>query len=60
MADIVENDEGSIDAANSVVANPGRHLVRGLSCVAHRGRQVWGIALEANVDEKLERVPEQQ
>jgi hypothetical protein len=43
LADIVENNEGSVDAANSVVADPGRHLVRWLSGVAHDGKKACEV-----------------
>lgn len=51
---IVENNEGSVDAADCVVADPGRDLVRGNSWVAHGGKCLCAAGIPIIIDAKLE------
>lgn len=51
---ILEDDEGSVDAADSVVAEPRRDFVRGLSRVAHGDGRICVAALEQIINTVLE------
>jgi len=53
-ANIIEDDEGSVDAADGVVADPGRHLVRGIPGVAHDDGLVCVAVLEEITNAMLE------